>query len=76
MLKKRKEISHSNRIETILKMAISASLGSLGIVLSTVVVLVPNFEFISVTIFVVSLLFGVYYGVLTAISVSLVSGSR
>lgn len=69
---KNKKLSRSNRIETILKIAISASLGSLGIVLSTIVVFVPNFELISVTIFLVSLLFGVYYGLLTAVSVSLV----
>ncbi len=72
MIFKKKELSQSNRIETILKMAISASLGSLGIVLSTIVVFVPNFELISVTIFLVSLLFGIYYGLITAISVSIV----
>ncbi len=56
----------------ILKMSISASLASLGIVLSTIVVFVPNMEFISVTIFLVSLLFGVYYGLMVAISVPVV----
>jgi hypothetical protein len=72
MIVKKQRMSQSIRVETILKMAISASLGSLGIVLSTVVVFIPNFELISVTIFLVSLLFGVYYGLLTAISVPLV----
>ena len=67
-----KEWGQTSKIETILKMAISASLGSLGIVLSTIVVFVPNFELISVTIFLVSILFGVYYGLLTAISVTLI----
>lgn len=69
---KRKKSNPNNRIETILKMAISASLGSLGIVLSTIVVFVPNFELISVSIFLISLLFGLYYGLLAAISMSLV----
>lgn len=61
-----------NRINIILKMSISASLASLGIVLSTIVVFVPNMEFISVTIFLVSILFGVYYGLMVAVSVSVV----
>ncbi len=72
MRKKNKQLSQSNRIEIILKIAISASLGSLGIVLSTIVVFIPNFELISVTIFLISLMFGIFYGLLTAISVSLV----
>lgn len=59
-------------INTILKLSVSASLASLGIVLSVFVVLIPNFEFISVTIFLISLLFGFYYGALSAISISLV----
>ncbi len=71
MKNKIKKWGQTNKIETILKMAISASLGSLGIVLSTIVVFIPNFELISVTIFLVSILFGVYYGLLTAISVAL-----
>ena len=37
-------------IKTILRLSISASLAGLGIVLSAVVVLFPNIEFISVTI--------------------------
>lgn len=61
-----------NRINIILKMSISASLASLGIVLSTIVVFVPNMEFISVTIFLVSILFGVYYGLMVAVSISVV----
>ncbi|MHA1199182.1 MAG: hypothetical protein ACTSQF_07515 [Candidatus Heimdallarchaeaceae archaeon] len=72
MKTRNKEKTQSSKIETILKLAISASLGSLGIVLSIVVVIVPNFEFISVTIYLVSILFGVYYGLLTAISTTLV----
>ena len=70
IIKRRK--NQSNRIETILKLAISASLGSLGIVLSTVIVFVPNFELISITIFLISILFGVHYGLLAAISIPLV----
>jgi hypothetical protein len=61
-----------NRTKIILKMSVSASLASLGIVLSTIVVFVPNMEFISVTIFLVSLLFGTYYGLMVAISVPVV----
>lgn len=75
MRKEKKQLSQSSqssRIEIILKIAISASLGSLGIVLSTIVVFIPNFELISVTIFLISLMFGVFYGLLTAVSVSLV----
>ncbi|TET74908.1 MAG: hypothetical protein E3J43_09160 [Candidatus Heimdallarchaeota archaeon] len=53
-------------------MSISASLASLGIVLSTIVVFVPNMEFISVTIFLVSILFGIYYGLMVAVSISVV----
>ena len=62
----------NKRMEIILKLAISASLSSLGIVLSTVVVFVPNVEFVSVTIFLISILFGVYYGLLAAVSISVV----
>ena len=61
-----------NRTRIILKMSVSASLASLGIVLSTIVVFVPNMEFISVTIFLISLLFGVYYGLMVAIAVPVV----
>jgi len=59
-------------ISIILRLSISASLAALGIVLSTVVVLIPNIEFISVTIFLISLLFGTYYGVLAAVSIALI----
>lgn len=59
-------------ISTILRLSISTSLAALGIVLSTVVVLFPNIEFISVSIFLISLLFGPYYGVMAAVSIALV----
>jgi hypothetical protein len=59
-------------ISIILRLSISASLAALGIVLSTAVVLFPNIEFISVTIFLISLLFGAYYGVLAAVSIALI----
>jgi hypothetical protein len=59
-------------IKTILRLSISASLAGLGIVLSAIVVLFPNIEFISVTIFLISLLFGVYYGILAATSMTIV----
>ncbi|MHA1952590.1 MAG: hypothetical protein ACW96U_01435 [Candidatus Heimdallarchaeaceae archaeon] len=59
-------------ISVILRLSVSASLAALGIVLSTVVVLIPNIEFISVTIFLISLLFGTYYGLLGAVSIALV----
>jgi len=59
-------------IKTILRLSISVSLAGLGIVLSAVVVFFPNIEFISVTIFLISLLFGVYYGILAATSMAIV----
>jgi hypothetical protein len=59
-------------ISIILRLSISASLGALGIVLSTIVVLFPNIEFISVTIFLISLLFGPYYGILSSVSIALI----
>ncbi len=62
----------SERITTILKMSISASLASLGIVLSSFVIFVPNFEFISVTIFLIALLLGFRYGIISAMMLSLV----
>ncbi|MHA1865666.1 MAG: hypothetical protein ACTSWZ_04090 [Candidatus Heimdallarchaeaceae archaeon] len=64
--------NEQKEMKTILKLSISASLSALGIVLSVFVVLIPNFEFISMTIFLISLLFGVYYGLLSAISISLI----
>ncbi|MCG3215188.1 MAG: hypothetical protein KAS63_00580 [Candidatus Heimdallarchaeota archaeon] len=59
-------------IRTVLKMSTTAILSSLGIILSSIVVLVPNFEFISVTIFLISLLFGVYYGLISATVIALI----
>jgi len=59
-------------IETILKLSVSASLASLGIILSAIVVYIPNIEFISVTIFLIALLFGHYYGVITAVAITIV----
>lgn len=62
----------NERITTILKMSIAASLASLGIVLSSFVIFVPNFEFISVTIFLIALLLGFRYGIISAMMLSLV----
>ena len=59
-------------ISVILRLSVSASLAALGIVLSTAVVLFPNIEFISMTIFLISLLFGAYYGVLASVSIALI----
>ena len=59
-------------VSIILKLSISASLSALGIVLSTIVVLFPNIEFISVTIFLISLLFGAYYGIMASVSIALI----
>lgn len=59
-------------IETILKLSVSASLASLGIILSAIVVYVPNIEFISVTIFLIALLFGYNYGVISAVAITMV----
>ncbi|MFW9851333.1 MAG: hypothetical protein ACFFDS_00135 [Candidatus Thorarchaeota archaeon] len=59
-------------IETILKLSVSASLASLGIILSAIVVYIPNIEFISVTIFLIALLFGHYYGIITAVAITIV----
>ena len=66
-LKEEKEITN-----TILKMSVSVSLASLGLVLSIFVILVPNVEFISITIFLITLLFGIYYGAMSAVSLSLI----
>ena len=70
--KKKKNQKEEDLIRTILKMSITAILASLGIILSSIVVLIPNFEFISVTIFLISLLFGSYYGSAAAIAIALI----
>ncbi len=69
---RKKNQKEEDLIRTILKMSITAILASLGIILSSIVVLIPNFEFISVTIFLISLLFGSYYGSAAAIAISLI----
>ena len=61
-----------NRIQTILKLSVTATLASLAIILSAVVIFFPNIEFISVSIFLITLLFGIEYGLLAAISISVV----
>ncbi len=73
-MKRRKipEKKSKANIETILKLSVSASLASLGIILSAIVVYIPNIEFISVTIFLIALLFGHYYGVITAVAITIV----
>lgn len=73
-MKRRKipETKSKTNIETILKLSVSASLASLGIILSALVVYIPNIEFISVTIFLIALLFGHYYGIIAAVGVSIV----
>jgi hypothetical protein len=62
----------TDRIQTILKLSVTAALASLGIILSAFVIFFPNIEFISVTIFLISLLFGIEYGLLSAISIAVV----
>ncbi|MHA1345074.1 MAG: hypothetical protein ACTSVO_12785 [Candidatus Heimdallarchaeaceae archaeon] len=66
------EQRETNRIQTILKLSITAALASLGIILSAFVIFFPNIEFISVTIFLITLLFGIEYGFLAAISIAVV----
>ncbi|GAH55804.1 unnamed protein product, partial [marine sediment metagenome] len=61
-----------DRIQTILKLSVTATLASLGIILSAVVIFFPNIEFISVSIFLIALLFGIEYGLLAAISIAVV----
>jgi len=58
-------------IETTLKIAVTSTMISLGLVMSIVTVFVPNFEFISLTIFVISFLFGLKYGFFGTISLSI-----
>ncbi len=62
----------TDRIQSILKMSVTAAIASLGIILSAIVIFFPNIEFISVTIFLITLLFGIEYGLLTAISIAVV----
>ena len=66
------ERKSKTNIETILKLSVSASLSSLGIILSAIVVYVPNVEFISVTIFLIALLFGHQYGIISAVAITIV----
>ena len=70
--RRKKDLKEEDLIRIILKMSITAILASLGIILSSVVVLIPNFEFISLTIFLISLLFGSYYGTAAAIAIALI----
>jgi len=70
--RKKKNQKEEDLIRIILKMSITAILASLGIILSSIVVLIPNFEFISMTIFLISLLFGSYYGTAAAIAIALI----
>jgi len=62
----------TDRIQTILKLSVTATLASLGIILSAFVIFFPNIEFISVSIFLIALLFGIEYGLLSAISIAVV----
>ncbi|MCK4895729.1 MAG: hypothetical protein KAS47_02915 [Candidatus Heimdallarchaeota archaeon] len=62
----------TDRIQTILKLSVTAAIASLGIILSAFVIFFPNIEFISVTIFLIALLFGLEYGLLAAISIAIV----
>jgi hypothetical protein len=70
--KKSSKQQEIDRIQTILKLSVTAALASLGIILSAFVIFFPNIEFISVTIFLISLLFGIEYGLLSAISIAVV----
>ena len=64
--------TETDRIQSILKMSVTAALASLGIILSAIVIFFPNIEFISVSIFLIALLFGIEYGLLAAISIAVV----
>ncbi len=64
-LKEKKDIT------SIIKLSVVAALSSLGIVISTFVVFVPNVEFISFTIFLISCIFGFYYGSIAMLTVSI-----
>ncbi|MHA1304036.1 MAG: hypothetical protein ACTSQE_09775 [Candidatus Heimdallarchaeaceae archaeon] len=65
-------LDETNVVETILKMSVVATLSSLGVVLSVFVVLIPNVEFISFTIFLISVLFGFNYGFASMLAISLI----
>ncbi len=56
-------------ISSLLKISISGTLASFGIILSVMMVLIPNIEFISVTIFLIALLFGAYYGLISSVAI-------
>ncbi|MHA1866656.1 MAG: hypothetical protein K9W46_10745 [Candidatus Heimdallarchaeum endolithica] len=59
-------------IKNILKITTASSLSALGIVLSSITVLIPNVEFISFTIFLITILFGLSTGIFSMISISLI----
>jgi len=59
-------------IKNILKITTASSLSALGIVLSSITVLIPNVEFISFTIFLITILFGFSTGLFSMISISLI----
>lgn len=56
-------------ISSLLKISTSGTLASFGIILSVMVALIPNIEFISVTIFLITLLFGAYYGLISSVAI-------
>ncbi|MHA1686226.1 MAG: hypothetical protein ACTSYD_07415 [Candidatus Heimdallarchaeaceae archaeon] len=56
----------------ILKLSTISSIASLGIVLSVFVILVPNLEFISISMFLITLLFGIKYGIFSVFAISIV----
>ena len=59
-------------LTNILKFSVVSGIASLGIVLSVFVVLVPNLEFISISMFLITLLFGIKYGLISSFSISIV----
>lgn len=62
--------SNIHRLTGILKLSVVSSISSLGIILSVFVVLVPNVEFISFSMFLITLLFGFKYGLFSVFAIA------
>ena len=72
MIEEENQKREREKIQILLKLSVTATLASLGIVLSAVVIFFPNVEFISVSIFLISIIFGVEYGILASISIAVI----
>ncbi len=71
MCKKRQK-NDEKELDLILKMSSIGALSALGIVLSFVVVFIPNVEFISFTMFLIVILFGIKYGLIATVAIATV----